>query len=1001
MLTLLVCAASALHAQNVSTQPQLKNVLLEDFTGIRCGNCPDGHRYMERIMMAQPGRVHCIGVHYGSFAIAHADEPDFLTDEGEAIGSYYGPTSFPSGMVNRHEFDIEGTIMGRSNWALASRIMCHEIAPVNVWVESKYNKETNTVGVDVELCYTKTMEAGSTALCIALTQSNIMGPQSGGLVGDEYIHNHVLRAYLTPVWGNSVDESTEGNVLKFHYDYVVPEKIKNVPMDPQNLSICAFVVDATSHEVLNVESTDVEYEGKSLPMEATLEAYKIIPVRNYGFNFFECYIKNGGTEPITSANFNVGLNGDVKTVNWTGNIPGLQRGYVRLPIDWSGQDTENDYTLTLTGINGESYNGGKLKGSFNSLLDVEGDLKMKITTDKYADDNTYRLLDVDGNVVEEYGPYEDGVARSYTETIHFPKSGVYCLEIADSWGNGILAPRGSVKWYDENDKLIAQNTEITDFGYRIFFNYKGSDAPSAEGLLGWGWNYDLEVTPTPRGTNQYDTETVIGSDGTIWFYYYSPQSTAIEDIHTTTYEMRLQALNPDGTRKFGDKGLLISSYPNSSYTVVNQYLCANSDGSVTLAIPDFRNGDPSERHYTYTAYRINPDGTHAWDEEGVNLDEVMMSDFAACMSIIELTDGSNVFAWMRQNGNGYAIERQRVSKEGECTYNLADTRIAKADSYFEYPYLVPAEDGQYIMVYARTSSLNIFAHKYNADGTDAWEKETRIYRGGWGSVNALQIRMEVIPSGDGGVVMSWYDDRAYTQYYSAFIAYIKADGSVAFYDESGEPGVKMSFSGLNANDVHTIIDPAGDGFISIFCEYDGNQTWQMPTIQKVSKNGELLYGDNGINLHQLVQGSTGYNTIKATPDGKLLCFWQEYYNYWDVDNYMSVRNVEDGSVISDEMEMYCLTNTERGRSSMKSYEGHDSSYCLVQWKDYGIYEDKEEVICMARINYNFDPSNPDAIDAPIVNRNADDTYMYNIQGQRVSNSTKGLVIKNGKKYFLK
>ena len=99
--------------------------------------------------------------------------------------------------------------------------------------------------------------------------------------------------------------------------------------------------------------------------------------------------------------------------------------------------------------------GGKLKGSFNGLLDVDGDLTMKITTDKYADDNTYRLLDANGNIIKEFGPYADGEVGTYEETVHFPQNGIYCLEVADSWGNGILAPRGSVKWYDGDGKLVA------------------------------------------------------------------------------------------------------------------------------------------------------------------------------------------------------------------------------------------------------------------------------------------------------------------------------------------------------------------------------------------------------------------------------------------------------------------------------------------------------------------------------------------------------------------
>lgn len=61
--------SSALFAQTfVSTEVANKNVILEEYTGINCGYCPDGHKIANQIIAAHPGRAWAINIHQGSFA---------------------------------------------------------------------------------------------------------------------------------------------------------------------------------------------------------------------------------------------------------------------------------------------------------------------------------------------------------------------------------------------------------------------------------------------------------------------------------------------------------------------------------------------------------------------------------------------------------------------------------------------------------------------------------------------------------------------------------------------------------------------------------------------------------------------------------------------------------------------------------------------------------------------------------------------------------------------
>jgi hypothetical protein len=84
LLTLLAAGATgSMFAQlPVSTTPSNKNIVLEEFTGIHCGYCPDGHTVANTIYNNNPGRVVLINIHSGSFANAAAWRTRFKNNYG-------------------------------------------------------------------------------------------------------------------------------------------------------------------------------------------------------------------------------------------------------------------------------------------------------------------------------------------------------------------------------------------------------------------------------------------------------------------------------------------------------------------------------------------------------------------------------------------------------------------------------------------------------------------------------------------------------------------------------------------------------------------------------------------------------------------------------------------------------------------------------------------------------------------------------------------------------
>ena len=466
---ILTCNFSIAQYQ-VSTDVQPKNILLEEFTGINCGNCPSAHKIAANLLLAQENTFYSIAIHSGYYASPFSDQPDFRTPEGEELDATFASGSgYPCGMINRHTFAGTSPIMSRSNWTLCAKEIHQENAPVNLYVTSTYSAADAQLTVHVEGYYTADVDAQQNLLTVALTQNNIRGPQSGGGVGSDYLHQHMLRDYLTPLWGDTISDCTEGSFFTKDYTYAVPENINDVAVDPAELEVIVFVANDKT-DVLNVTGVKPVCEGLELPLAAEISAYRIPVQGTYGFNFYELYLRNKSNEPLTSALFDITVNGTTIQSSWEGEIAPLATSYIKIAIDQSSLiESSNDYSIHLTELNGESFDGNTIEGTFSAPAKTTPLTYIELRTDLYADENTWRIIDADGNIVDNFGPYETNLQKVYNEVAELESDKTYCFEVTDAWANGVQSPRGYYKLQDDSNGLVAQQLEITGHGYRSFF----------------------------------------------------------------------------------------------------------------------------------------------------------------------------------------------------------------------------------------------------------------------------------------------------------------------------------------------------------------------------------------------------------------------------------------------------------------------------------------------------------------------------------------------------
>lgn len=250
LFLMLICAIGAMAQTLTTTKPLNKNAVLEEYTGIHCVYCPEGHAIAASILENNPGRVSVIAVHQGSFATPSAGEPDYRTPFGDPLAAQTGLTGYPSGTVNRHVFSGSTTALNRGDWTNSTNLILQQGSPVNVGIQTSYVPASRQLTVHVELYYTANSATPSNFINVALIQSHIFGPQTGGGAGNNYEHMHMLRYLITGQWGDVVNTTTQGTLVERDYVYTIPDAYNSVPCVVEDCDVVVFVAQ-THQEIIS------------------------------------------------------------------------------------------------------------------------------------------------------------------------------------------------------------------------------------------------------------------------------------------------------------------------------------------------------------------------------------------------------------------------------------------------------------------------------------------------------------------------------------------------------------------------------------------------------------------------------------------------------------------------------------------------------------------------------------------------------------------------------
>ncbi len=238
----------------------LRSVLIEDFTGHKCNNCPKASDEIKTIQGLEFGnRVYAVGIHVTQFfAGPDANYPaDFRTSIGNEYETFFSLSTLPSGMVSRSDYTTGGSshLKNFSAWASEAFVLTAELAKFEILPTLSYNEADRRLTVNAEVPVLDEY-TGNLNFMVMITENDIVSPQKmpDGTRNENYVHQHVLRGGLDGSWGKSISTGTAliGDTLMYSGSAIL-----DTAWNKDNLYALMFIYDADNQEIWQVTEEHV------------------------------------------------------------------------------------------------------------------------------------------------------------------------------------------------------------------------------------------------------------------------------------------------------------------------------------------------------------------------------------------------------------------------------------------------------------------------------------------------------------------------------------------------------------------------------------------------------------------------------------------------------------------------------------------------------------------------------------------------------------------------
>lgn len=321
----------------------------------------------------------------------------------------------------------------------------------------------------------------------------------------------------------------------------------------------------------------------------------------------------------------------------------------------------------------------------------------------------------------------------------------------------------------------------------------------------------------------------------------------------SNYDINLQRLDYEGNALWQENGIIVSGHEQETW-VTDFDMKTDNDDNAVIVFNDIRNDN-----WDVFVYKVSPEGEQLFGANGQAAGDSPSADMTPRVCIT--SDNSIIIAWMREAGEYLNIAMQKFDSQGNKLWEVNGRELSVAGASVKWPYLQPTGDAGFILGYFVESGPYwapdklMYAMRYDYDGNALWNEAVELC--GDTGITAWDD-FKAIPDGNDGLIAFWQDDRDNNMLFNSAVQHLFADGTLAFPADGIEVAVTHQYN--HYYNYATGLTTGGD-IIVFWAQADANQNNNGLMGQKISGDGERLWGDAGL---ELIAMNPTFRFIQAT-----------------------------------------------------------------------------------------------------------------------------------------
>ncbi|HRY98686.1 MAG TPA: Omp28-related outer membrane protein [Bacteroidales bacterium] len=242
----------------------VQKVLLEDYTGHTCVNCPGAAVLAHELQGEYPGRLIVMAIHAGWFAQPGSAPyaTDYRTVTGSAWDDFFGVGALgnPNGMINRAGYPTNH-VLGPANWAAKVALEMTRTPILTLQLITEYDEAERKLCSHARTTFLQDLNL-DLSIGFYLVEDSIVSAQKNNDPGVgptpdilDYTHKHMLRDAINGTWGSSLASAdtttTAGHQIVTSYPYTLPAQF-----NAEHCKVIVFIYRTDTWEIVQVEEVE-------------------------------------------------------------------------------------------------------------------------------------------------------------------------------------------------------------------------------------------------------------------------------------------------------------------------------------------------------------------------------------------------------------------------------------------------------------------------------------------------------------------------------------------------------------------------------------------------------------------------------------------------------------------------------------------------------------------------------------------------------------------------